>query len=161
MKGNGFASVLLVWAAAMPLCGCERAHTGKLTTGTSPASNPKTRASRKVAPTPRKDVPIVYDGRLDPIPLRPAHVEEILDNAEPIAPPGRRVWYIHVHNSYVHKGEHYWAVTVFYTPGVATDRIRKGKATRFTSSWKLFADVRRKFQEASSRPAPQSPPLGD
>ena len=95
-----------------------------------------------------RDVPVIYDTRLDPIPLTDAQKEEVLATVAPVVPKGRRVWYIHVNHSYKSESGPGYSVNVYFTPGPAEGRLRKGMSVHYASpfspgGWPAFSDEMR------------------
>jgi hypothetical protein len=108
-------------------------------------------------------VPVVYNKRLDPLPLTQTQVGELLAEAAPRCPDGRGIWFIYVRASYLVDGEPYIGAGVYFTPEAQEPRMRKGKCTGVAilpSSWKSELETLRE-QLRRYRPDADLPAVWD
>ena len=80
--------------------------------------------------------PVLYDRQLSLDPLTDEQLREIVEEAVPQTPQRHEIWYVHVHNNRVFKGERHWNVTVFYTPSVVTRRTRRGQSFHLRDNYR-------------------------
>jgi len=107
---------IIIAAALSPLLSCRNAPP-------QTACPPEGRAAKR-------EVPVVYDRRLDPIEVTAAQRELLMEWAARLS-PDNAVWYIHVNdNTKFDDGTLIGNFTVFYRPESRGERIRKGKACR-------------------------------
>ena len=114
---------------AVAIAGCAGDSAGRSQGKTSTASRGASALS------PAQSLPLVYSSFLNPLPLTPAQLQEILQVAIDACPQGRQLWFIHVR---CHRPEasaaaksgvsaERYRVVVYYTPDQQSPRLRKGR----------------------------------
>jgi len=112
--------IALVAAALMLLWQGER-PTPPQKVSCAPAASPPPQLPKPA------DVPVVYDRRLFADKLSDELKEEIIRQAAPLTPKGQRIWYIHSDLNRASGKKPDYRTTVYFTPHVATPRLRKGQ----------------------------------
>lgn len=104
--------------------------------------------------------PVIYDTRLQSVPLSDAQINWITEEARRVAPKNNGIWFALVHHSYVSdKNESSWNATVFYRPTTTTARIRKGQCLYLRSEFKRLNEA---IAAIATQPQAQEPsPLAD
>ena len=102
------------------------------------AAAPTAPEPRPPAPTPA-EVPAVYDQRLGPLELTRRQKLEIIAQAAPLTPKGRKIWYVLVRDNRRFEGELSYIATVYFSPDFSSARLRKGKCMHV---WHVSAEMR-------------------
>ncbi len=106
--------------SVVPFVGCATSRAQD--SGSTPAQETAHPTTTAAAP-----VPIVYNKRLNPLPLTDAQVADVVHKAALRCPDARRIWFIYVRANSKTNGGMDGVANVYFTPDRQTTRLRVGR----------------------------------
>ena len=100
-------------------------------------------------------VPVVLHSRFNPTPLTDEQMCEILGEARRLAPRGKDVWFILLKSNGEYEGALRYCVNVYFTPDIATARLRKGRYIGLGGGFEEIREIIQKLFDAEDQAARQ------